>query len=59
MKNVSKNILFCAVTEILTILFVKARLILSFMVVKQLSFTDFIRKLWKKWNQKLRTVLCF
>ena len=32
---------------LLTLVFVKARLILSFMVVKQLSFTDFIRKLWK------------
>ena len=58
-KTWVKSVLFWAVTEILTILFVKARLILSFMVGKQLSFTDFIRKLWKKWNRKLRTVLCF
>ena len=58
-KTWVKSVLFWAVSEILTILFVKARLILSFIAVKQLSFTDFIRKLWKKWNRKLRTVLCF
>ena len=54
-----KSVLFWAVAEILTIVFVKARVILSFLDVKQLSFTDFIWKLWKKWNRKLRTVLYF